>query len=76
MTINISGFLIFVGLLSYFQIRQLLAKEGKKEIVVYVIFMSLAVITGLLLIAGVKIPSHNIIIIRIFEPIGKFILGK
>lgn len=69
-------FLIFTGILSYFQIRRLLPKEGIKAVVVYSFFMSLAFVLGALLIAGVKIPSHNVLVSRIFEPIGKAILGK
>jgi hypothetical protein len=76
MIVFISGFIIFAGLLSYFQIRYILQKEGIKEAVAYLLLMSLAVMIGSLLIAGVKIPSHNVLISKIFEPVGKAILGK
>lgn len=76
MIVNMTGFIFLAGLLSYFQIRQILAKEGKKAAVVYGCLMGLASFIGLLLIAGVDIPSQNMIITRIFAPIGKTLLGK
>lgn len=76
MIFRISGFIIFVGLLSFYQIRQILVKEGKKEAIVYSFLMVLASVIGSLLIAGVKIPSQNILLNSIFEPIGKALLGE
>ncbi len=76
MMLSMIGFFIFITLLAYFQIRQFVEKEGKKEAIVYGLFMSLAALMGALLIAGVKIPSHNVLVIKFFEPLGKFILGK
>lgn len=76
MIMNLSGFIMLVGVLSYFQIRQILIKEDRKEALVYGFLMSLAFAIGLLLIAGVEIPSQNILINRIFMPIGKALLGE
>jgi Flp pilus assembly pilin Flp len=77
MIARISAFIIFMGLLSYLQIRQFLSnKEGGKVTAVYGVLMGLAALIGSLLIAGVKMPSHNAIITNIFQPIGKAILGK
>lgn len=72
----IGGFLVFLILLSYFQIRSILAKGNKKEACVYGFLMGLAAVIGSLLIAGVEIPSPNIVFTKIFEPIGKAVLGK
>lgn len=76
MMLSMIGFIIFITLLACFQIKQFVKKEGKKEAIVYGFFMSLAALMGALLIAGVKIPSHNVLVLKFFEPLGKFILGK
>lgn len=76
MMLSMISFVIFITLLAYFQIRQFIDKEGKKEAIVYGFFMSLAALIGALLIAGIKIPTHNVLVIKVFEPLGKFILGK
>lgn len=75
MIFKIAGLLIFMGLLSYFQIKQIYIKDGGKAVLAYVLLMSLAALIGSLLIAGVEIPSQ-VSISKIFEPIGKAVLGE
>ena len=71
----IAGFLISLVLVSCFQLKHISAKEGAKGVFAYVLLMSLAAVIGALLIAGVEIPRQSLTI-RIFEPIGKYLLGK
>lgn len=75
MIVRISELMVSIGLLSYFQIRQLLTKKDKKGILAYGFLMSLAAVVGALLIAGVDIPRQTLLI-KIFEPIGKAVLGE
>lgn len=70
------GFLLFLSLLSYLQIRPLLAKGQKKEAVVYSGLMAIAAFIGSLLIAGIDLPSPTVPLRMVFEPIGKIILQK
>lgn len=75
MIFKISGFIILMGLVSFFQTRQIMKKEGVKEAVTYIFLMCLAVLIGSLLIAGVDIPSQ-VAVSKLFAPIGKAVLGE
>lgn len=76
MMARVIGFLLFLGLLSYLQIRSLLAKGQKKEAAVYSGLIGIAAIIGSLLIAGIDLPSPTVPLRMVFEPIGKMILQK
>ncbi len=75
MIAKISVFLVIVGLLSYFQMRRIRSKGDKKGALAYCFLMSLAAVVGVMLIAGVKMPSQSTLT-KIFEPIGKAVLGE
>lgn len=75
MIFKIAGLIIFMVLLSYFQIKHILNKDGVKAVLAYILLMSLAALIGSLLIAGVELPSQ-VSISKIFVPIGKAVLGE
>lgn len=69
-------FLLFIGLLSFFQVRSLLSQQKKKEIAVYLTLMSGAGLIGALMLAGIEVPSPAPPIRAMFEPISKLIFPK
>lgn len=69
-------FLLLISVVSYFQLRYIWHKEGKKEAVLYSFLMALAAVVGSMLIAGIPVPNPNDYITMIFEPIGKAILKQ
>lgn len=75
MILKMSVLIVFMGILSFWQIRHIFKKDGIKEALVYVLLMSLATIVGALLIAGVQLEGQSVIV-RLFEPIGKAVLGS
>ncbi len=75
MIFKISGLIILMGLISWVQIRWIARKDGAKGVAVYLCFMGLVVLVGILLIAGVEIPSQAAVS-KLFEPLGKAVLGE
>lgn len=75
MIFEIAGFVVFIVLLSFFQIWHSIRNAGAKEVAVYILFMTVACVIGCLLIAGVEIPSQTAVS-KIFIPIGKALLGE
>lgn len=75
MIFKIAVFITFMGLLSYLQIKHIYKKDGIKTVLVYALIMSIAAIIGSLLIAGVQIQGQSVVD-RLFEPIGKAVMGE
>ncbi|MDF2985802.1 MAG: hypothetical protein K0R50_1312 [Eubacterium sp.] len=75
MIFEVAGFISLMGLLSFLQIRHMHKKEGIKAVLVYALFMTIATVIGSLLIAGVQLQGQSVID-RLFEPIGKAVLGS
>lgn len=76
MTVRILAFLLFLGILSFVQVKPLLKKGKRKEAAVVVSLMGLSAAVGSLLIAGIDIPSPTVLLRMVFEPIGKAILQE
>ncbi|MFC5651476.1 hypothetical protein ACFPYJ_20635 [Paenibacillus solisilvae] len=73
---GIVWFLLILVTLSVVQIKSLIRKGRKKEVVVYSVLMGLAGVIGCILMAKMKIPSPTIPLQILFEPIGKMIFNK
>ncbi len=75
MIFKIAGLIISMGLISFLQIRHMYKKEGIKAVLIYALLMTIATVVGSLLIAGVELQGQSVID-RLFEPIGKAVLGS
>ncbi|WP_199614777.1 hypothetical protein [Paenibacillus alkalitolerans] len=71
-TVRVTLFLLFIGIVAYLQIRAFLDKGQKKEMAVYSVLMLASAFIGALILADVRPPSPAVPLRLIFEPIGKF----
>lgn len=74
MIIKIAVLILFMSLLSFFQIRQIYKNEGLKAAIAYSLFMVLVIFVGTLLIADFQ-PVAQSAVSRLFEPLGKAVNG-
>ncbi|OPX42649.1 hypothetical protein CLHUN_34710 [Ruminiclostridium hungatei] len=74
MIIKIIALILFMSLISFFQIKQIYKKEGLKAALAYSLFMALAVLVGTLLLADFQLTGQSAVA-RLFEPLGKAVNG-
>ncbi len=67
--------IIIMGAICFFQIRQIYRNDGLKAALVYSLFMVLATLVGALLLAGLQLQGQTVVD-RLFEPLGKAIIGS
>jgi|GEM_PF-6858821 len=75
MIMKIIALILFMSLISFFQIRHIYKNEGIKAAVAYSLFMALAALVGALLIADFQLVGQSAIA-RLFEPLGKAVNGE
>jgi len=69
-------YILCLGALTFIQIRRLWSKNEKREACIYAISMTVSAVVGLLLIAGVELPTLVFPYKTVFESIGKSILSR
>ncbi len=74
MIIKIAVLILFMSLLSFFNIRQIYKNEGLKAAIAYSLFMVLVIFVGTLLVADLQ-PVAQSAVSRLFEPLGKAVNG-
>lgn len=76
MIVQISFFLLFISLLGYFQVKRLRVRQEKKEIAIYLALLGAGGLIGVLMLAGVEVPSPARPIRALFEPISALLFPK